>query len=129
MKPDLSAFVLYDQHLDFNRENDFIARIPSHIHTKEKLFEALRHQLQLPQYCGNNWDALSDCLKDLSWIKNHRVVVLHDDLPSLPRKEVLTYLEILYEAVKDWQPGEDHELMVAFPKQYRDSIADILGAT
>jgi hypothetical protein len=41
-------------------------------------------------------------------------------------KEPSKYLEVLYDAVNDW-PGKEHELIVAFPKQYQDSIADILN--
>jgi hypothetical protein len=56
------------------------------------------------------------------------VLILHRDLPLLPRIELSIYLELLYAAVKDWEPEEDHQLTVAFPKQYLDSVADVLGA-
>jgi Barstar (barnase inhibitor) len=128
MKPDLSAFIFYESDSDLNGQTDFTAVIPSKINNKKELLEALRSSLNLPQYFGYNWDALYECLRDLSWIKERRVLILHRDLPLLPRIELSIYLELLYAAVKDSEPEEDHQLTVAFPKQYLDSVADVLGA-
>jgi len=69
-----------------------------------------------------------DCLSDLSWIKQHRVVIVHSDVPSLPGSELSTYLDILVVAVLDWQPDEDHELTIAFPKRCFDSLINLSRA-
>jgi len=92
-----------------------VARIPSGIDGKTALFRALVPALALPDYFGANWDALEECLGDLSWIERRTVALVHEDLPPLPRRELLTYLSILSDSVKGWKEGEDHALAVIFP--------------
>jgi RNAse (barnase) inhibitor barstar len=101
---------------------DFVATVPPGLSDRESLFRALSRELQCPSYFGHNWDALSDCLRDLSWIKRRRVAILHSDLPSLAAREVLIYLDVLAQAVRDWKPEEDHELAVVFPPESRDTV-------
>lgn len=42
------------------------------------LFDACSDSLQFPAYFGNNWDALQDCLGDLSWLPASGRVLLWD---------------------------------------------------
>ena len=99
-----------------------VARIPSGIDSKTALFRALVPALALPDYFGANWDALEECLKDLSWIGKKTVALVHEDLPALPKKELATYLSILSEAVKDWSEDEDHTLTVVFPAKTEKAL-------
>ena len=122
MSVDPSTFSFDVGALHLDAINDFVAYVPSGLKDRNSLFEALRRELQLPNYFGNNWDALSECLRDLSWIKNRRVVIRHQDLPPLDAKGITTYLQILSECVRDWKPDEDHELVVAFPPEARDAM-------
>lgn len=55
--------------------SDFVAQIPAGLNSRHKLFAALRRELKLPGYFGENWDALADCLRDLSWIEQRRVII------------------------------------------------------
>ena len=126
MKADVSRFVFDPSGLRLDREKDYVAKIPSGLVSRQKLFEALKLELRLPDYFGYNWNALDECLRDLSWIKQHRVVLLHEDLPQLDAKEISIYLSVLSSGVKDWKVGEDHELVVAFPKDARKAISDII---
>jgi RNAse (barnase) inhibitor barstar len=61
--------------------------------------------LRFPAYFGKNWDALSDCLTDLSWLDNaysHFVVVIdHWDHCASPLLQ-----EILQEMVSLWADAE-----------------------
>jgi len=100
-----------------------VARIPAGIDGKTSLFRALVPALALPDYFGANWDALEECLRDLSWIGKKTVALVHEELPALPKKELLTYLSILSDAVQDWKEGEEHALAVVFPSAAEKLIA------
>ena len=105
--------------------NMFVARIPAGLTTAEALLHAVYEQAHLPGYFGFNWDALSDCLRDLHWVGAHDVVLLHADLPKLPPAELRTYLDVLAESVASWAPGEEHSLRVFFPSAARIQVADL----
>ena len=128
MKPDVSTFVFDFSRLRLDPEKDFIAKIPSGLSDKGRLFVALERELRFP-YFGHNWDALQDCLRDLSWIKQHRVVLWHDDLPQLDASDMQQYIDVLSSCVRDWKVGEDHQLIVAFPEGMRKTIDDIIQGT
>jgi RNAse (barnase) inhibitor barstar len=103
----------------FDESRDFVARVPRNLCTREELFEALERVLQLPWYFGRNWDALEECLRDLSWISGRRVVIVHEDLPCVDEPTLSTYLNVLLYCMRDWRPEEEHELIVAFPAEAR----------
>jgi len=103
----------------------FVARIPAGLTSAEALLQALYEQARLPGYFGFNWDALSDCLRDLHWVECHEVVLLHADLPKLPPHELRTYLDVLAECVASWTPGEEHSLKVVFPSAARSQVANV----
>jgi hypothetical protein len=42
----------------------------------EPVFDAFRRALAFPDWFGHNWDALEDCLTDLSWLEAGGYVVL-----------------------------------------------------
>ena len=105
----------------------YVANIPPAVAGPVQLFDALFNVLNLPGYFGFNWNALSDCLRDLSWISERKVVIVHSDVPCLVPDDIKLYLEILCEAVHDWKPGEDHELFIYFPASCRGSIATFLA--
>ncbi len=110
---------------DFDGEVDFLVCVPASIRDRHTLFDALKQRLLLPEYFGKNWDALSECLRDLSWIKHRRVVLLHSDLPCSDPRERRAYVDVLMEAARDWKPEEDHELVAVFPSDCKEKI-DVL---
>jgi RNAse (barnase) inhibitor barstar len=110
----------------FSSKDDFIANVPPGLSGRRELFQVLRGSLGLPDYFGENWDALSECLRDLSWIKARRVVIVHQDLPGFDARTLAAYLDLLLACVRDWKPGEDHELFVVFPETARDAVLDII---
>lgn len=74
---------------------------------KEQLLKALKEGLCFPDYFGFNWDALQDCITDLSWlqgiakvdvvIKNSSKLLNDEDDSSLQ-----VFLEIMDYAVSFW---------------------------
>ena len=105
---------------------DFVARIPRNICSRDDLFSALEKTLHLPWYFGRNWDALDECLRDLSWISQRRVVIVHQDLPCMDPQTLTTYLDVLLYCINDWGPEEEHELTVTFPTESLAQVMELI---
>lgn len=107
----------------------FKAVVVEGIQEKYKLLACLAQVLRFPEYFGHNWGALADCIRDLEWIDEDHVILVHDDIPlnTLP-EQMRIYLEILDEAVKHVHIGNKH-LDVVFPAQEKSRIEAILGET
>jgi hypothetical protein len=86
------------------------------VSSKADLLGLLSRGLSFPSTFGANWDALYDCLCDLSWMSEKRVAIAHESVPTLPSDDLLKYLGVLRDAVASWRdnPGV-HELIVVFP--------------
>ena len=84
------------------RAPDFrVARLKGRLRRKQDLFRALSAELKLPSYFGQNWDALEECLCDLTWLDSPAgVVLLHYQLPLADPSQRKTYLAILARAQK-----------------------------
>lgn len=101
-----------------------IVTIPAGIRRKRALLGILSRELYFPGYFGWNWDALSDCLRDLHWVHPPRSVVLqHRDVPfasGTPMQAM--YLDILREAAASWKDSDSPRLVVQFPAAVRDDV-------
>jgi RNAse (barnase) inhibitor barstar len=108
----------------------FVAEMPTGIKTKEALLDELYQRLRLPDYFGDNWDALEECIRDLSWLPPGPVVLRHHDLPLAGDvASQKTYLSILRDAVeKKWTvPGQRlRDLVVVFPSETQEQIGWLL---
>ncbi len=116
-------FVYADEVASVGVKQAHVAVIPPGIRGKAALFRCLIQQLDLPEHFGANWDALDECLRDLSWIEQRRVVLFHEALPDLEPRDLTTYLEILRDAIVDWRRDLDDELLVALPFSERARVA------
>ena len=108
--------------------DDATLRVGSDISTPDQLFERYAVGLSFPDYFGKNWDALDECLRDLHWMRQKRVVILHDELPRLTEKEMRVYLSILRSSVEDWGGDEAHEFQVVFPENAERRVRDLMGS-
>lgn len=61
---------------------------------KEKLIASVAAALRFPAWFGGNWDALEDCLCDLSWLPAAGYVLLFEGAAAVPSAERGTLLEI-----------------------------------
>lgn len=52
----------------FRPEGSHVGHLPAGVSSKEQLMPVREEALRLPDYFGRNWDALFDCLRDLSWL-------------------------------------------------------------
>ena len=81
-------------------QNAIRVRVPSGIRSKQKLLGMFAKQLRFPRYFGWNWDALEECLHDLSWLPAEQpILVIHEALPFSESDNRRTYLAIL----QSWQ--------------------------
>jgi len=104
-----------------------VAEVPSDIATKAALLDELYGRLRFPEYFGDNWDALDECIRDLSWLPPGAVIVKHADLPLVGDVANLkTYLSILRDAVQKWLDSEERDLIVVFPSECQEQIAWLL---
>ncbi len=72
---------------------------------KATLLARFASALQFPDWFGHNWDALADCLTDLSWLtaQHYRIELAQPQALRTAAPEVLdTALEILAEAAEFW---------------------------
>jgi RNAse (barnase) inhibitor barstar len=73
---------------------------------KSALLERLAAKLELPDWFGHNWDALADCLGDLSWLEADRYVLLFrhaGDLRTAAPDDYRMLIEILERSSATWR--------------------------
>jgi RNAse (barnase) inhibitor barstar len=75
---------------------------------KEGLFERLATALEFPNWFGRNWDALADCLGDLSWLEAKGYVILlerSDGFRTSHSADFATALQVFEAAAEVWRDG------------------------
>jgi RNAse (barnase) inhibitor barstar len=102
-----------------------VARLDASISSRHELFGRLSAELMFPEYFGRTWDSLDDCLRDLHWIEQKRVAIVHSNLPRLPADDLRTYVDVLARAIKDWQRDTAHELIAIFPNDTRAIVEQL----
>lgn len=74
----------------------------SGINNRDGLFDALSSGLRFPDYFGRNWDALSECIRDLEWIEEDTVIVYHDNLSDMSEQDFDMYVSVLVDTMYSW---------------------------
>jgi RNAse (barnase) inhibitor barstar len=77
--------------------------------TTASFFDETAAALQFPYYFGENWDALHDCLADLSWLHTEAVVLCIADADQLLAKapdELKRLAGVVQSAAKEWNQPE-----------------------
>jgi hypothetical protein len=93
-----------DEILDATRGSALqVSRIDlSGVLDKDALMERIARALEFPRWFGGNWDALEDCLTDLSWSKAGGHVLLLEGAAELPADERGILVDILAAAAAWW---------------------------
>jgi RNAse (barnase) inhibitor barstar len=102
--------------------NSFNCCLSSEVTNKKDLLIDLASKLKFPNYFGFNWDALWDCIRDLSWIKEEEIIIIYNDIPKLEEEIFRIYLKLLIEATFDWESSSEHKLKIVFPEKCKEEI-------
>jgi RNAse (barnase) inhibitor barstar len=82
----------------------------SGVRDKPTLMDRCAEEFAVPSYFGRNWDALQDCLKDLSWVPATRgYLVVYDHWQELAAADPASYgvlLEVFEAAVVFWRDSQ-----------------------
>ena len=75
------------------------------VHDRQGLLDAIASALEFPEWSGGNWDALEDCLTDLSWKKAGGYVVLLEHSAELAGRsphEFAVAIEVFESVAEYW---------------------------
>jgi RNAse (barnase) inhibitor barstar len=102
-----------------------VVRIPRGIADKPDLLRHIAAKLNFPDYFGFNWDALDECLADLSWLQAREAYRWHEEIPlSDEPAEARRYLQALREVLRE--PGSV-QLRISFPETIKAELDALLG--
>jgi RNAse (barnase) inhibitor barstar len=69
---------------------------------KSALLRRIAARLGFPAWFGENWDALEDCLTDLSWLEGEGYVVVFEGFQFLPADELGVLIDVVISAAEFW---------------------------
>jgi hypothetical protein len=126
MSSENSPFRFVEDPSAYQEANALLVNIPRAARGKQKLLGVLAQRLNFPSYFGWNWDALEECLRDLSWLENvAHISIVHEAVPLSPRGgQLKTYLRILAAAIRHRSEAPNPRLEVVFPSELRALILD-----
>ncbi len=103
-----------------------IALIPAKISEADELLKRVAEALKFPESFGGTWDSLDDCLDDLSWIPEKRIVIFHPDLPLAGAPaDLKIYVSCLSDAVGEWK-SKGKSVEAIFPPALKGALAAVL---
>ncbi|WP_216364365.1 barstar family protein [Pantoea coffeiphila] len=117
-----SVFKFTDKSACYSSSEAFLARVDPAIVDADELLRSLYYLLWFPGYFGFNWNSLYDCLRDLNWIIEKKVVIVHESLPCIPDSDLCIYLGVLKDSILDWKDDETHQLEVFFHEKDKEMI-------
>ena len=117
--------ILFDSEIRSGPEDERRVTLPAGIENKTALLAFLRDALSLPDYFGDNWDALEECLNDVDAMGPQKIVLIHGDIPlEKSPSDQRIYLQILAEAAR-----HSTRFDVVFPERDRDKVVKSLSAS
>jgi hypothetical protein len=72
------------------------------VRDKAALLQVVARALAFPAWFGGNWDALEDCLTDLSWHKADGHVLLIEGADEMPQDDLGVFRDVLESAAAYW---------------------------
>jgi len=72
---------------------------------KQAFLAAIGRVFNFPEYYGENWDALEECLSDMSW-HTGPIALLIDHADAIPASVMSTFLDIFTSTAEYWTEQE-----------------------
>lgn len=93
------------------------------VHDKESLFYQIAETLQFPPCFNYTWKSLSECMNELEWLNGRKVIIIHDNLSSLPDSDFKTYINILVDSIYSWiYSMERKDFCVVFSSEDKERV-------
>lgn len=110
------------EYLDYDR----VVVLPAGLSNQAALLRELAYRLEFPAHFGLNLDALSDCLRDLSWLPAGNLHLIHEDLPMADDWEAAeAYVDVLLDAQESWRGEGSRRFTPVFPRRLQRRIANM----
>lgn len=100
---------------DYQEKGKYVGYVDQ-VKDEYDLFDKIANALHFPDSAGGGWNSIDDALRDLSWIPEKEVVLIHLTLPQLSSTAWQTYISIMSYAVDSWENDPEHHLTVFFPE-------------
>jgi len=71
------------------------------LRSKKALLVGVARALDFPDYFGENWDALEECLSDMSW-RDGQISLLIEHADSIPDALFATFREVFGQMAEQW---------------------------
>ena len=98
------------------------------VRDKAALFERVATALEFPDWFGHNWDALADCLGDLSWLPADGFLILLEHCDGFSTRhsgDFSTALQVFAAAAEAWR--DERVPFWVLVDMYADGIATLPG--
>jgi hypothetical protein len=92
---------------------------------KTALLRRIAEALAFPDWFGENWDALEDCLTDLSWREASGHVLLIEGFQAVPKDDLGVLIDVLGAAGELWREHGTPFFAVFVDPQRRLALADL----
>ena len=70
--------------------------------TKQEFLNKLCDELSFPSYFGKNLDALDECMRDLGWIEDNKIIIQFTNINKIQDRNNKLY-EIIYDSLSFYQ--------------------------
>ena len=100
-----------------------LARVP--LAAKDGLLEGIASALGFPGWFGGNWDALEDCLTDLSWRPAQGYVLVFEGNGPIPRDDLGVLIDVLGAAAEFWAAAGKPFFAVFIDPQRKIGLPDL----
>jgi RNAse (barnase) inhibitor barstar len=71
------------------------------LRSKKSLLAGIARAFDFPDYFGGNWDALEECLSDMSW-RDGPIILLIEHAEAIPDALIATLREVFSQMAEQW---------------------------